>query len=87
MRVAGVTVPLATPEDLIVMKAIAHRDRDLIDIQDLLDVQAKLDWKRIRRWVGEFAAILEMPEISDNLELLLSNHRARKRKDRPSDSQ
>lgn len=79
VRVAGVTVPLATPEDLIVMKAIAHRDRDLIDIQGLLDVHPKLDWERVRRWVSEFAAVLETPDIIDDLERLISNRRKRKR--------
>ncbi len=36
VRVAGVSVPLPTPEDLIIMKAVAHRDRDLLDIEGLL---------------------------------------------------
>src|SRR5581483_9368379 len=36
VRVARVSVPLPTPEDLIIMKAVAHRERDLLDIDGLL---------------------------------------------------
>ena len=78
--VGGLVVPLATPEDLIVMKAIAHRGRDMADIEAILDAQPKLDVNRVRRWVGEFAAVLEMPEIADDLEKLLGNRPKPKKK-------
>jgi hypothetical protein len=70
-RIAGVWIPLPTPEDLIVLKAIAHRSRDMSDIEGLVAVHSRLDSKRILRWVGEFAAILEMPELYDDLRPLL----------------
>lgn len=75
-RVAGVTVPLATAEDIIVMKAIAHRERDLLDIAGLLESHPKLDLKRIRYWVGALAALLEMPEIGEDLERLFARQAA-----------
>jgi hypothetical protein len=36
VTVADVALPLPTPEDLIVMKAVAHRPRDLTDIEAIL---------------------------------------------------
>ncbi|MBI5234885.1 MAG: nucleotidyltransferase [Deltaproteobacteria bacterium] len=69
--VGGVSLPLPSPEDLIIMKAIAHRPIDMTDIHSILDVHPDIDFSRIRRWVGEFSAILEMPEIYDDLERIL----------------
>ena len=70
-EVAGVNIPLPTPEDLIIMKAVAHRPIDMIDIQAVLDVHPDLDLHRIRRWVKEFSKVLEMPEILNDLEKIL----------------
>lgn len=67
-RVAGVSVPLPTPEDLIIMKAIAHRERDLLDIEGLLAAHPKLDVERIRQWVQTFADTLEAPELYEDLD-------------------
>lgn len=71
MKIGKFSLPLPTPEDLIIMKAIAHRQRDLLDIESILDVNPKLDLKRIRKWVGEFSSVLEMPEILNDLEKIL----------------
>lgn len=71
--IAGVSVPLATPEDLIVMKAVAHRARDIADIESLLDAHPTLDYERIRRWVREFSTVLQSPPLLDYLERLLAN--------------
>jgi len=68
MEVAGVSVPLPTPEDLIIMKAIAHRDRDMLDIEGLLAAHPELDLHRVRRWVRAFADALETPDLYDDLE-------------------
>ena len=38
------TVQIATPEDLIITKAVAHRKRDLLDIDNLASVYPNLDW-------------------------------------------
>lgn len=76
--VAGVSIPLPRPEDLMIMKAVAHRARDQADIESLLDVQSGLDLQRVRYWVGEFSAALDMPEILDDLERILATHEKRK---------
>lgn len=67
------TVRVATPEDLIITKAVAHRKRDLLDIDNLVSVYPNLDLDRIRHWVGQFAAVLESPELIRDLENLLEN--------------
>ena len=62
---------VATPEDLIITKAVAHRGRDLIDVDNLLTIYPDLDLPRIRYWVSEFADVLEMPELVEDWEDLL----------------
>lgn len=71
IEVGGVKIPLPSPEDLIIMKAVAHRQRDLIDIEAIRDANPNLNLKRIRKWVKEFSAVLEMPEILKDLEKIL----------------
>jgi len=53
------------------MKAVAGRPRDMMDIENVISANPDLDVERIRRWVREFAAVLDMPEIHSNLEVLL----------------
>lgn len=68
-------IPIPTPEDLIIMKAIAARPVDLVDITHLIDAHPKLDWRRIRRWVRDFAGVLERPELLEQLETLRRKRR------------
>lgn len=72
----GVSICVASPEDIIVMKVIAGRGRDIMDIENVIQANPDLDVERIRHWVREFSAVLEMPEIHDSLEKLLQ-HRQR----------
>ncbi len=70
-------IQLPTPEDIIVMKAIAAREIDYQDIRRILDVHKDLDFKRIKYWVMQFADVLEMPELVDNLVKLLKSSNPR----------
>ena len=72
VKIAGMTLPIPTPEDLIIMKAVSHRTKDFVDIEAIIDANSKLDLKRIREWVKEFSRVLEMSEIYDDLEKLIS---------------
>jgi predicted nucleotidyltransferase len=72
ITVAGISFPLVSPEDLIVMKALARRARDVADIEGVLDVQPEVDLERVRYWVSEFATVLEAPDILDDLERILT---------------
>jgi hypothetical protein len=84
VNVAGTSVPLPTPEDLIIMKAVAHRAQDLQDIEGLLAAQPRLDTRRVRRWVRLFAETLEMPEVYDDVDTLLRRRRPARRGKRES---
>jgi predicted nucleotidyltransferase len=52
---------IVTPEDMILLKLIANRPRDLIDVADILFVQGELDQSYMHHW----AALLR---ITDRLE-------------------
>jgi hypothetical protein len=66
---AGIlSVRLPTPEDLIIMKAVAHRPQDLIDIQTVIDSHPDLDIDRIKHWVTSFADALEIPDLWTDIE-------------------
>ena len=79
VELGGVRVPLPTPEDLIIMKAVAHRAQDLGDIEAIVAAHPKFNRRRVRRWVREFAVALAMPEILNDLEALLSQRQKQKR--------
>lgn len=66
------SVRLPSPEDLIIMKAIAHRPKDLEDIRTIVDKNPKLDIPRIEKWVKQFAEVLEMPSLWDDIEDILN---------------
>jgi len=63
----GLTAFVATPEDLIIMKLIASRSRDLYDVTALLELYPDIDKDRVRRVVIEYAEFLDRPEILQNL--------------------
>lgn len=75
INIMDIDIPLPTPEDLIIMKAVAHRPVDMADIQAILDSGTDVDLRRIRYWVKEFATVLEIPEILNDLEKLLPPRR------------
>ena len=64
-------IRLPTPEDLIILKAVAHRPKDMGDIEAVIAVQEHLDTQRIAFWVRQFAELLETPELWTDLEKLL----------------
>ena len=69
--VKKLSVRLPTPEDLIIMKAIAHRPKDLEDIRGVVDAQATLDLKHIELWVKAFGELLETPDLWKQIEEIL----------------
>lgn len=62
-QAGSIKVRLPTPEDLIIQKAIAHRSKDLADIAGIISNHPTLDWQRIESWLQQFAELLEMPEL------------------------
>ena len=75
-KIGHLSIPLPTPEDLVIMKAVAHRTKDMMDIETILQAHPKMDLKRVLKWVKEFADFLEKPEIYDDLKKAI--HRLRK---------
>ncbi len=55
---------LASPEDILLLKLLAHRPRDLSDIGDILFTQGELDWVYLRRWA-------DLIGVRDRLEAVL----------------
>ncbi len=70
-------LPLPTPEDLIIMKAVAHRPQDMVDIKTILETYPRSNLNRIRRWVGEFADVLGNPEILLQLERIIKKRKSK----------
>jgi predicted nucleotidyltransferase len=67
------TVKLPTPEDLIILKAIAHRPKDLLDIGEIAANNSDLDRKRIEYWVKSFAEILESPDLWNEVRRIIDS--------------
>ena len=74
---SGVRVRLPQVEDLLIMKAIAHRPQDLRDIEGLLDVFPSANVESVRRWVRDFAAAAELPDLPEDFEKLLAQRKRR----------
>jgi hypothetical protein len=53
---------LVSPEDLILLKLIAHRPRDLADVGDVLFMQGQLDETYLRRWAASLGVAAGLEE-------------------------
>ena len=72
IRVGGLDIRIPTPEDLIIMKAVAHRPKDMEDIRSILSAHPRVDVKRIEDWVRQFAEAVDAPSIWDDLAAILA---------------
>jgi len=70
-QVGDLQLRLPTPEDLIITKGIAHRLKDLEDIKAIASSHPNLDQRRMRYWVEQFAAAVEIPNLWKEIEKLL----------------
>jgi len=71
LKVGGLHLRLPTPEDLIILKAVAHRPQDLIDIQAIATSNPGLDKERVQFWVEQFGAALEFSDLWEHISQLL----------------
>ena len=69
--VGAMQLRLPTPEDLIILKAVAHRPKDLADIQAIATNHPDLDKDRIRSWVEQFGEALDLPDLWKMISQLL----------------
>jgi hypothetical protein len=83
IQLRDLRIPVPTPEDLVIMKAVAHRPRDLADVEGVIAAHPKLDRRRIRKYLREFAALLERPELLDDIENLFAASGTGQRRSRP----
>lgn len=77
-----VMVPMAAPEDLVIMKALAARPTDIQDAVTLLTLYPKIDLVRVRRTLAQLAAAADAPELTEGLQLVLQELRAQPRRPR-----
>jgi len=72
-RAAGpVEVTVVSPEDLIIMKAVANRPRDWADVEAVIEAAPRLDWEYILDWARQFGEALDASDFVDRLETLRS---------------
>ena len=67
----GCMASIATAEALVIMKAIAWRRKDQLDIQEIISINNKLDWDPIVDQFAEYAELLEVPERVAKLRALI----------------
>jgi predicted nucleotidyltransferase len=85
VEVDGVAVPFVSAEDLVAMKILAGRRKDLDDVRGVLAAQAgKLDLERTRDVLAALEAALDEPRLLRRLDRLLGSARARRRPARRS---
>jgi hypothetical protein len=72
-RIGDLELRLPSPEDLIIMKAVAHRPKDLLDISGIVRMHPDLDRLRVERWVSDFAEALDQPELWSDIAPLLAD--------------
>ena len=76
--VGGLRMTIPRVDDLLVYKLVASRPQDLRDAEELLlRYVDTVDLPRSRRLVGEFAAVLERPEMLTTFDRLVALARGR----------
>ncbi len=75
--VRGVVFRVATAEDIIVMKALALRPRDVADIEAILEATPGLDLERVRGLLRVFTEALETDDFAAEFERILQRARRR----------
>ena len=78
----GVSVPVAAAEDIIVMKVLAGRPKDLDDVVAIAAAQGPaLDEAAVRRTLAELEAALDQRDLMPAFDLALT--RARRARSQP----
>lgn len=73
--VDGVPVPVASPEDIVVMKVLAGRGKDEDDAVAILAARPKLDLGWIRKTLRTLERALDQSDLSPHFEKLLARAR------------
>jgi hypothetical protein len=73
--IGGIEIRLPRVEDLLIMKAVAHRPRDLQDIESLLDAHPGVDLAPVRQWVSDFAAATSMADLLEDFDKIIARRK------------
>jgi len=79
VRFGRVSAPMATPEDLVVFKALAARPKDIEDAEALLLLHPSIDLRRVRRHVRELADLAGEEGLAEQLERVIRRVRRARR--------
>jgi hypothetical protein len=74
-QVQRMRFPLASAEDIIIMKALALRPRDVADIESIVELSPDLDLDRVRSTVAQLSEALEGEDYVARLEEILRHAR------------
>jgi len=77
--VEGVPVPVASPEDVVVMKVLAGRGKDEDDVIAILAAQRNLNIERVRKTLDALERALDQSDLSPRFEALRARARRRPR--------
>jgi hypothetical protein len=79
-RVGEISIRLPRVEDLVIMKVIAHRDRDLQDVEGLLNAHPDVNIEEIRQYVSDFATATSMSDLIVDFERILQRRKKQTRR-------
>ena len=71
-NIEGVHFRTPSPEDLIVMKAVAHRPQDMEDIRGIAAANPGLEREQVMRRLKDFAEALDSPDLLADVERILA---------------
>jgi predicted nucleotidyltransferase len=74
--IGGLRVRLPRVEDLLIMKAVARRPKDLQDIEGLLAAHPDADIVAVRQCVREFATAMSMSDMLDDFDKVVARSKS-----------
>ena len=72
LAVAGIEIPVISPEDLVLAKLLAGRPQDLQDIEAVLHAQPQLDLARIRTLAAQVESALARGDLLPSFERMVA---------------
>lgn len=73
--IEGISVPVASPEDIVAMKVLAGRGKDEDDVVAIVAAQRRLKLERIRETLDTLERALGQSDLSPRFETLLARAR------------
>lgn len=64
----GVPAWVVSPEDLILLKLIASRPRDIGDVMDIFLAQGQLDEEYLRKWASELNLLDSLNRVMNEVQ-------------------